>query len=639
MRSFLVTFLLAIAALLSTGLGVIGLSDARFSRLLGSPATAIGETLYDFDAGEVSDIYLFGNGISAHCQRTRAGWRIKTPWDDRMDPRAVQQLLEFTLGSRVEGAIPADKIESTPLKLDNGEIAQRDGSIALRFADRDDEPLAKFLLGNRTSWFGTHAESGEMIPTVFVQPRDRNRKDHVYACTDTNDIHKLLGNGFIRLRDHHPFLFHPTVVQSVRLRTRQGELLLSREAPDQLWSITKPLGLQADRERLVSLLQGLYDLEAITVKNRADVTLPAETDTTLDQIALKFFGATQETILSLYPPDTEDAKTILATVSDRPDTVFELPLVKTAAPGTKVALNDIPVAVNDLRDPTLTNIDPRALRSILISPASGEDILITRENATARFLLFLNGETHEPNETALFALLKTVTDGKVAEFMSDTATELQPYGLDQPFLVLRFLGFDGSEARIDFGQGEGGQFFAIRSGTTTVVRIDPPMLQIIPVNPWEWRDTRPWKISPPDVISVTRTLGDEPPLELGYEFRTESWTAKSAGSDRSVDLNNGRAQILLDHLLQLRAGNWLRPEHSAATAALAKPALRFEIICKTIDDEGNFAGIKSHKLALAIVTLPTGGRVCYGSVEGIDTPFIIDPAITDQLTVDLFAIE
>ncbi|MCU0796380.1 MAG: DUF4340 domain-containing protein [Akkermansiaceae bacterium] len=639
MRSFIVTFLLAIAALLSTGLGVIGLSDARFSRLLGSPATAIGETLYDFDAGEVTDIYLFGNGVSAHCQRTRAGWQIKAPWEDRMDPRAVQKLLEFTLGTRVEGAIPADKIESTPLKLENGEITQRDGSIALRFAGRDDEPLAKFLLGNRSSWFGTDAESGEMIPTVFVQPRDRNRKDYVYACTDTSDIHKLLGNGFTRLRDHHPFLFHPTVVQSVRLRTREGEMLLSRDAANQLWSITKPLGLQADRERLVSLLQGLYDLEAVTVKNRDEVTLPAETDTALDQIALKFFGATQETILSLYPPATEDAKTILATVSDRPDTVFELPLVKTAAPDLKVALQDIPASVNDLRDPTLTNIDPRALRSILISPASGEDVLITRENAADRFKLLVGNQPQEPNETALFALLKTVTEGKVAEFVSDTATELEAYGLDHPFLILRFLGFDGTEARLDFGQGPEGKIFAIRSGTTTVVRIDPPMLQVIPLTLWEWRDTRLWRISPPDVIAVARAIGQEAPLELGYEFRSESWKAKVAGKDRSADLNTGRADILLDHLLNLRAGNWLRPRHSAAMAALANPTLRFEIICKTIDDEGNFSGIKSHRIALALVEIPSGGRVCYGLIEGVENPFIVDPSITDQLGVDLFAIE
>ena len=639
MRSLVVTLLLAIAALVTTGLGVIGLSDARFSRLLGSPATAIGESLYQFDPAEVTDIYLFGNGVSAHCRRTRAGWQMQAPWKDRMDPRAVQRLLEFTLASKVEGAIPADKIESTPLKLENGEIAQRDGSIALRFADAGDEPLAKYLLGNRSSWFGTDPESGELIPTVFVQPRDRNRKDHVYACTDVHDIHKLLGNGFVRLRDHHPFLFHPTIVQSVRIRNREGELLLSREAPDQLWSITKPLGLKADRERLIALLQGLYDLEALTVKDRAEVTLPAETDTALDQVALRFFGAPEEVVLSLYPPETEDAKTVLATISDRPETVFELPLVKSAGPEVAIALKDIPVAVNDLRDPTLTAIDPRALRSILISPAEGEDILITRGDAAARFKLFLAGEAIDPNETALFALLKTVTEGKVAEFVSDTATELDAYGLDHPFLILRFLGFDGGEARLDFGQASDGKVYAIRSGTTTVVRIDPPMLQLIPVHLWEWRDTRLWRISAPDVVVVNRTTGREPALELGYEFGSEKWTARIDGTDRSAEINAGRANQLLEHLLNLNAGNWLRPEHSAALSALAKPDLTFEIMSKAIDDEGNFAGIRKHRLLLSVVTTSTGDKVGYGLVEGMANPFLIDPAMIEQLGVDLFAVE
>ncbi|MBK1827378.1 DUF4340 domain-containing protein [Haloferula rosea] len=634
MRSIFFTILLALLAFVSGSLAVMRMSEGSLARVFGLPSTPIGEELYEFDPNAVENIYLLGNGTSAHCRKTDAGWQMVAPWEDRMDPRAAQAIFGFTLNARVEGAIPSEKVESVNFGFE-------DGQIGFGFTDPNGDTIAKYILGHRTAWRGTDPDTAEPIPTVFVQPRDKGRKDYLYACTDPGDIHSLLKDEFKALRDHHPFLFHPTIVQSLRVKNRTGEMVLSREHPKELWSIVKPLGLKSDRAALVRLLQGLYDLEALDVKNRSEVTLPTVDPKEVEQIGLKFFGAAEEVVLEIYPPESPEADRVLAKISDRPNAVFELPLLTNASlEGGKdeVGIRDLPLSVNELRDPTLTSINHLGLKSILVSPANGEDIILQRATPKDRFSILLDGRIEEPSVLALNALIKTVTEAKVSDFVSDTATDLKPYGLDQPFLVLRFASFDGEVIQLSFGQGKDGDIHAVRDGTTTVVKVDPSMLTLIPTRPWDWRERQLWKISQPDVVGIQRQIGNEPALELGYDFVTERWTAKKEGKDLSVELVNKRADLLLNNLLDLKADAWLRPDHTAATAALKKPWLNLSLLIKEYDDEGEFAGLKNRGLVIAKVG-EEGSVVYFGRVVGDENPFLLDRANAEAIAADLFEIE
>lgn len=629
MRSLALTLLLAVLALVALALVGIRVVDGSLTRVFGAPLTEIGEPLYDFDPAEVETIYLFGNGPLAKCVRTPAGWQLEEPWQDRMDPRAVQTLFEFTLGTRVEGAIPTDKLESDYLDFE-------DGRIRFRFQDANFDAAAKFNLGHRTAWVGTDPETGDTFPTVFVEPRDRSRKDFVYACTDKHDIHHLLADGFRRLRDHHPFFFHPAMIESIRVRNRGGELVLARETSDQLWQIAKPLGLQSDREALVRLVQGLYDLKATRVRDRSTLTLPSAESKEIRSIGLRFFNRDEEVTLEIYPPESDDADTALATVSDRPNAVFDLPLKSMPDPDggdeELIGVADLPDSVNELRDPTLTNLEIQAVREIRVAPAGREEIRLARETPRRRFTFELDGETTEANEFALFSLIQTVTETPVTAFVSDTASNLAPYGLDDPFLTLRFQGFDDSELRLDFGQGPDGTVHAMRHGTTTVVEMNPGM---IPLEPWEWRHLQLWEVSKPDVIGIRRRIGDGPRLELGYKYVTEKWIARVDGGDRTPELIGDRADRLLDHLLGLRARHWLRPAHGPALTALADPDLSLSLLVEEHDERGEFDRLVRYDLAIARVA-QGAGEVYYGLVNGIDYPFLLDPKAIPRLEVDLF---
>ncbi|GAA5483383.1 DUF4340 domain-containing protein [Haloferula sargassicola] len=624
MRSYATTTLLILVTLVTVAIAGIYVRQGDLSRLFGQPATHIGQTLYDFDPRLVKHIYLASNGVGASCMHSEdKGWLVVEKWGtDRMDPRAAQKLMEFVLGARVEGGIPTDKLESSAINF-------ADGKFALRFGDAADEPLAKFWIGHRTPWFGTEAESGDPIPTVFVAPRDRSRKDYVYACTDEVGIRDVLGDGFRHLRDHHPFLFRPNLIEHLRIKSTQGEMMLTQARPG-FWSITKPLDLKADPGKVKTLLQGLYDLEAVRIYNRDEVTLPADNTQSHQQVALKLFTAEEEVVLDIYPPATEVSQTVMAVISDRPNTVFELPRVKSTDPGIKTSLTELPLTVNSLRDPTLTSIAPAGIRSIFISPATGEDIRITRPTPKDHFELLIDGGLEEPNEEALYALIKSVSEAKVAEFVSDTATDLAPYGLDQPFLILRFAGFDDSTIELRFGEGKDGGIHVMRGGTTTVVRIDPALLGVIPTHLWEWRNPHLWKISLPDVMGLARRVPGKPELQLLYDFASETWSAKQEGEDRSVGLNAGRANQLLKRLLELKVANWLPPGQADPIQLAADPGLVIELLVQEHKDDGQLLGIRR-------VQLIVKGNV--GATNTRPEAFLLDPNLIEQLKIDLFAFD
>lgn len=628
MRSTAVTLVLALLATACGVIAVVRMRDGGLARIFGNPPVQAGEPLFEFDPAEARRIRLVGNGVSAVCERGEQGWQVVEPWQDRMDPRVAQAILEFTLGTRVAAAFPSDKIESNQLGFADGRV-----DIGITTADR--RPLAQYNLGRRTAWFSRESESGDLVPTVFVYPATENREDHIYATT--GDIHPLFDGGFRHLRDHHPFLFRPEILDSIRIRTASGELQLARAEPRDPWKIVKPIELRTDREAVIRLIQGLYDLRAVEVADREQVTLPAADTTTPDQIAIRFFGAEEETVLDFFRPEAGDATEVLARISDRPNAVFRLP--RKSNPDL-VSLSDLPLTVNELRDPTLTALNIAALQGIRISPATGEEILIARDQG-GPWRVGLGGRMQPLNETSLFSLLKTVTESRVAGFVTDAATDLKPHGLDRPFLILRFLSFADSPAgsaafELLFGQAQDGSIHAMRAGTTSVFRIDPAMLAMIPTRTWEWRDPSLWRLSPTNVAGLNRRMEGQAPLVLDYNFARESWNARLDGDDRSDALSPERANRLLEEAVALDVDAWLPPDHADAAIALERPTMIFTVVEKLYDDEGEFAGLKPHELRLAPVSDSPANRRYYGRTSDEPNPFLLHADTYDRLAVELF---
>ena len=613
MRSLAATFVLALAAATICGLAVWQWRQGNFNTLFGAPPTPVGQRIYvAFRADEVKHIQIADHNTRAMFSLRDNGWQTSSPWADRMDPRAAVAIINFTLGLRVEDFVQEDKIN--PIKA-----GLTDSAISIRLEDSNHNPLAKYKLGRVTPWKAEVEGIEQPVATVFIQPRDKNHKHHIYSCT--GDITTLFKDGLKFLRDHRPFYFNPTTLCKIRIRMQQGDLTLGRETPTSPWRIVKPLDLPTDAAAIKSLLEGIFELQAVKVSDRTALTLPA-TDNAVktNQIALLAFGSDTETMLEIAPPDTPDAHTVKATVSNRPNTVFDLPLKP--EPGL-VSLANLPLAVNDLRDPTLTHLNIQSLTAIAIQPATGPEIIISR-NPPQPWMTTLDGKPCAANEENLYALLKAITTTRAIGFESDAATDFKLWGLQRPFLKLRLLGRDNQALELRFGMDGKGGFFVNRLGTPTVMRVDESLVAAIAMHPYEWRHARLWSVDRVNLIAIERQPATDTPLILKYKFIDESWEAERNGRDISAALDPAQANFTLTVLEGLKVARWLAPSDEAATSALTTPALVLTVVEKTVNDEGDFTGISKRTLTFAPTTAGANPEMYYGRLSTETNPFLIN---------------
>ncbi len=625
MRSFGFTFLLALVAALVCAAAALQWRQGNFDSIFGEPPTPVGQRIYTaFRPEQVKHIRVSSNGNTATFALKSNGWQASSPWADRMNPRAAAAIIDFTLGMRVEDVAHENKV-------DHAKVSLADTAINIRLEDENHSPLAKYQLGRVSPWKAEFEGIEQPVTTLFVKPRDKNHRDHVYLCT--GDITPLFKDGLKFLRDHHPFYFNPINLQKIRMRSQQGDLTLGRATPTSPWRIVQPLDLPTDSAAIKTLLKGIFELQAAKVSDRADVTLPAaDSATKTNQIALTAFGSEIETILDIYPPETPESRDVKAIVSDRPDTVFDLPAKP--EPGL-VSLADLPVTVNDLRDPTLTHLNIQSLRAIAIQPSTGREIIISREPPRP-WTAATDGRSFEANEENLYSLLKAVTTTRAIGFESDAATDFTPWGLDRPFLSLRFLAANNQGLELRFGIDSKGSYFVNRLGSPTVMRVPSSLIQAIAVRPYEWRHSRLWSVDRINLMAIELKHAAEPPLTLKYNFIDEAWQAERAGENLTPSLDPARANFMLTNLEGLKVSRWLATDDEGALSALATPTLTFTVVEKTFDAEGSFTGLSNRRVSFAPAAPGANPGFYYGRLSSEPHPFLLGASAYQKIAVDLF---
>ena len=624
MRSFTVTFVLALAAAAICTIAGWQWSRGNFHSIFGTPPVPAGQRIYTaFTPAEVKHIRISDGTSSATFSLTEIGWQAQTPWADRMDPRAAAGIINFTLGLRVEDFAEENQIEPERCGL-------KANAISIRLENASHDPLAKYKLGRVTPWKAEIEGMEQPVPTVYVLPRDANHRHYVYSCT--GDITTLFKDGLKFLRDHRPFYFNPVTLRKIRIRSQQGDLTLGRESPQSPWRIVKPLDLPTDAAAMKSLLEGIYELQAVKVSDRSSLTLPA-TDSAVktNLIALEPFGTTTETVLEIYPPESPESRDVKATVSDRPNSVFDLPAKP--EPGI-LSLADLPLSVNDLRDPTLTHLNIASLRGIAIQPATGTEIVISR-TPPKPWMVEIDGTDTAANEENLYALLKAITSSRATGFESDAATDFSPWGLTHPILTLRLLGQDNQGLELRFGMDNKGGYFVNRLGTPTVMRVDESLVAAIAVRPYEWRLSRLWSLDRTNLMAIERKSGAASPLVLKYKFLDESWQAECDGQDLSGRLDPARANYLLSVLEGLKVSRWLSPTDEAATTALANPSLSFSVAEKTRDEDDKLTGISQRTLTFAPASSGSQPAFYFGRLSSDNHPFLLTRESYQKLTGEL----
>jgi hypothetical protein len=625
MRSIAATFVLALAAAIACAVAGWHMLQGNFDSVFGAPPTPVGERVYTlFKPADVRHIRVSSSGTTATFALKDDGWQASAPWMDRMDPRAAVGIINFTLGMRVEDVAGVDEIDPAKAGL-------KESAVNIRLEDANRAPLANYKLGRVTPWKAEVEGMEQPVPTVFVQQRDKNRKRYIYACT--GDINPLFKDGLKFLRDHRPFYFNPITLQKIRIRSQQGDLTLGRANPNSAWRIVKPLDFPTDPQAMKTLLEGIFELQAVKVSGRADVTLPpSDSAVKTGQIAIVPFGSETEILLEILPPETPEAKEVKATVSNRPGTVLDLPLKP--EPGL-ISLANLPLSVNELRDPTLTHLNIQSLRGISIKPATGEEIIVSRKPPQP-WMAAVGDQSFEANEENLYSLLKSVTTSRATGFESDAATDFTPWGIHRPFLTLRFLAESDEVLELRFGIDGKGGFFVNRLGTATVMRVDQALVSTIAVRPYEWRQSRLWSLDRTNLVAIERQQSREAALVLGYNDALETWTAKSDDRDLSDSLDPARANFMLSELEGLKVTRWLATDDEAALNAFANPSLTFKVREWVLDEDQNRTGFLDRTLTIAPASATANPGFYYGRMSSEAHPFLLSRGIYQKLAVDLF---
>lgn len=612
------------------------LSRGNLHQIFGVPPTPQGERLYtDFTPADITQINLSTNGVTAKFSRASGVWMMTEPVKDRMDPRWAKTLIDFTLATRAADVIPNEKIDETQAGL-------KDGMVYVRLADKDGKARAKYVIGRRTAWFTTVPDAEEPVPTVFLQPRDRSRKSHIYACT--GDIRPIFKDGLRYFRDHQPFLFAPSQLQKIHIKSASSEFMLETVAVGQPWRITKPQKLATETEAVKNLIEkGLFSLRALRVFDKEKVTLPSIEEDMFLRIAIQSFGQEEPVTLSVYPSTDDKANTVYATVSDRPGTVFELPLRPYP---DLISLSELPLTnYNNLRAQNLTGFDHKKLQAITINPAKAPPIALTLPPRGA-WRIQLNENTSAPlNEITHYKFIKTITETKVSGFLTDSAfltdeaKDLETYGLKNPLVSILFRFKDQTNIVLRIGQTKEGVMTAHLNHPEmlhTIVKLPDDFLSLLPLRIKQWKDTRLLAIAPIDFINLERILIKQPKLKLNYNYRDEAWESFLNDENNTGALNVPRANKLLETLGDLRVNSWLSSDDQEAMDALAAPALKLNILKHKLNEFGEHDGYQTHILEITPVSTTGTSAFFYGRLSGEEDLFLLDRKTALLLALDLF---
>lgn len=564
-------------------------------------------------------------------RRERDGsWWICSPFHDRMDPRAVNLILNFTAQTSLVDTLPYTRelrrrlrefgVESAPVRI----TLKEQGKGA------SDRTIARYTLGSTSPWLADVGDGRSVTPTTYMRTDFYGRDKRVHVVT--GNILSLFQEGLHKLRDQSPLRFEAEHVLSVSLR-RPGGVPLVLERRGSGWFLSAPTPARADAAQVEALLSNLAGLRAVKTESAENVRLPEIPEEDLLQISLSLQGRTEPVVLSIYPAEGEGEPSVQrAVVSDRPAVftlkaartvslrgawtrvlgeAFRLPVLPKAA-WSEIRSRDREVAVSELE------LDPEDLRSRQFAEFKPEDI----ERALIRFkfsefplrlllipadkvgrmddhwMVSASGRAFiEAAPERVDAFLKSFSQLPVAGFAADARSEserracMEQYGLSDPAYIVIFarkpcplrahvFGYsvplirDRSPLTFLFGRAADGEghmaWYGMAEGSDSIYRVRPRLVSFLSMSEDAWKSRRMCSFALSNVKSVSLRY-QKATLRLDYDYLGETWTGTLDGEDVTARVNPNRANYYLKTLQTLQVGNWLDSSDGEALDALRNP--------------------------------------------------------------------
>ncbi|HSJ04377.1 MAG: DUF4340 domain-containing protein [Verrucomicrobium sp.] len=567
-------------------------------------------------AEKVDAIQITTKESSVSLVRSGNVWQVKAPFQDRANPELIATLLT-TVNSLEWRDTVARKDQS---KEDYKRTGLGGGSVMEVKIMGDRHILAHCRVGGKAPF----EESYYITQPPAEKDAEKTKEQDELLHVAKTPLPTLLAKRPEEWRDSKLIRIPAESVHRFVLTAGTGAIEFTR-TKGRPWQLVKPLQTPASDERVNAVLAAVLNLQ-VQVNNQPD-SAPKGTDPSLPPmtVTVEAEGQTEPTILTLLP--VEPGQPVPAQASSRPGRFL--------APAK---LSDFwKLQPNHLRDQQLARIAVNQVTSVRLRSLALPEVVLDLEGGGWTLKRF--GKKELGNQERIQALLDGLNGTTVKSFVADNASgNLEPYGLDRPFLEIQWTAGDKTEV-LQFGQGsQGGVVSAKYKDEPSIFQVNPFMLSIAPPEMLKWRSGR---VVTANLFAVRRIIvaeGSNPALTLNYASVNDSWTGELAGQDITSKLNTAQANQLLNLMVNFDAVEW-STNRTASIEALKNPSLTLQLLLGNPADAS--AAPEPVAMSFAPATLANGQKpiLYYGRLNNEPDTFLISRETYEILTTPILKAE
>jgi hypothetical protein len=547
-------------------------------------------------------------------------WRCSAPVEDVVDPDQINALVRSVLEAEWLEKVDPDTMDSNAWKLTG--LAEPVAHLTLRGAGVS---VAECWVGHESALEGSCYVS---IP----RPMGKGRL-HYVAKTGLAALVKTAPEQW---RDTRLLNMPEEGVSVITLRNGPGLIELRRDKPKAPWAITKPLQARGSNERINELLAVILELKIKEVSaNQAGQQEAVSPDALRIAITTPALPKPIEVVVEREKADTSSIE-CKASVSHRSGRYVV----------THERLDQLWSKLNALRDEHLARVSTPDVYVLAIqSQLAGE--VVMRKNGDY-WVVFRQGQWVPANGDRLVQLFKELNEHQVIAFASDSAANLEPYGLNKPFLTLSWAEGTEQEANaplpatadnafrveptirtmreLAFAAGTDGKWFAKYDDEPFVYQVSPQLLNVVPRDNARWKSLSPGRFTQFSLKQISLAVGTSPPVNLNYDPTTAHWSGNVAEKDISPLIDRVKADSLVGRIAELKVEDWLQ-DRSAAAKALESPAITLRVTL--LEDPFQPAGpTKLVEYNFAPTQVGVDTPIYYGRINNDPDLFVI---MRDQL--------
>ena len=475
-------------------------------------------------------------------------WKMVAPWQDDADAGVIDQLLDAVQNLRPEDVI-ADLGKGDKKRQMLKDFGLNKSKLRLKLDGKRMPPELEFGQDSAVQGRG------------YVRLAD---DDAVYVVAD--DLKNIVSKTPEDFRDHRMTPFLTTLINRAIFQVSGGEIELAKEQDN--WQLVRPIKARASNDAVVDILTKMNQTQIAKFvseikANPGSYGLDSPAD-----------------VLTLYGGDGRKFEIeIGSAVPSNPQAVYAgLPERNTVVEVNKGFANLFSITPNDLRDRKIARLNSDLVDRITIENTGQPKIVLAREENRWHFLSPTNAPANANN---INRLIEEIDDAEVTEFVSDTATDLTKYGLDQPKLKITFSSYSSENtaesnagevvlSTLEFGSSANGSTYARLEEEPYIFSIADQVLSDLPKTIFNFRSLDILEVKRDELMSVTVEKAGEEPLELVRDAKNR-WVLKGHENRQ----NDGQIQLFLAALTGLRAAAWAgdaNPEYG-----LDQPSLEIKI--------------------------------------------------------------